>query len=67
MKKTLKKYILLLTISFTLVSCKNSVSNYDTTRITSNFHKANMSTFADGTAKNIIVYKVRNYIFKVEG
>ena len=58
MKKCLKKIIALflfvLMLLFT-VSCKSFKVNYDSSRLLSNLYVANDSTFADGTAKYIVV------------
>ena len=58
MKKCLKKIIALFLIVLMLlftVSCKSFKVNYDSSRLLSNLYVANDSTFADGTAKYIVV------------
>ena len=58
MNKYLKKvsYVLLVTLfSMMLFSCKGFNVNYDSSRLLSNLYVANDSTFADGTAKYIVV------------
>ena len=58
MKNIFKKIILSLLIIQMLVfsvSCKSFKVNYDSSRLLSNLYVANDSTFADGTAKYIVV------------
>lgn len=58
MKKIFKKtsYVLLITfVSTVLFSCKGTRVNYDSSRLLSSLYVANESTFADGTAKYIVV------------
>ena len=58
MKKCLKKIIALFLIVLMLlftISCKSFKVNYDSSRLLSNLYVANDSTFADGTAKYIVV------------
>ena len=58
MKKCYKKIIaLFLIVSMLLftISCKSFKVNYDSSRLLSNLYVANDSTFADGTAKYIVV------------
>lgn len=58
MKSIFKKisYVLLITfVSTVLFSCKGTRVNYDSSRLLSSLYVANDSTFADGTAKYIVV------------
>lgn len=58
MKVILKKSISILLIIMTtisLISCNRIGINYDNSRLLSNLYVANDSTFADGTAKYIVV------------
>lgn len=58
MKNIYKKisYVLLMTFASTILfSCKGTRVNYDSSRLLSSLYVANDSTFADGTAKYIVV------------
>ena len=54
--KFIKKiYILLILICLCMTSCRSMQIDYDSSRLLSNLYTANESTFADGTAKYIVV------------
>lgn len=62
MKKKVKNIIFIFLIGLFLVSCINRSESYDKSRIISNFHKANLNTFATGAAKNILVPDISNEV-----
>lgn len=62
MIKLIKKFLSLILVCTLFTSCVNTAQKYDSSRIISNFHNANLNTFADGAAKNILVPDILNEI-----